>query len=142
MVHEYRRTLIEPFEMSLLFSEEEKAKIHQARTLRDLDAIITVPLFGYKDTDDYYQKESAIKYIPHISVPYLMLNSLDDPLIPPHTIAYSECLSNANIIMAVTEYGGHNGWFEGLRSHNDHSYSEKLALDWILAILDEIKKLK
>jgi hypothetical protein len=42
------------------------------------------------------------------------LNALDDPIVPGKIIPYSQIISNPNIVIATTCYGGHLGWYSNL----------------------------
>ena len=53
-----------------------------ARTLYEFDNVVTAPLHGFADTDDYWRRASAKPHLGHIRVPALVLNALNDPFIP------------------------------------------------------------
>jgi len=61
---------------------------------------------------DYYAHASSALTIHNIKVPTLIMNARDDPLLGPDSIAYKECRANPNVLLAVTEKGGHLGYFE------------------------------
>ena len=117
-------------------SETKIESLKSLKTLRELDDLITTPKFLYESTDHYYAMESSKHYIPKIKIPYLILNSLDDPIVPAENIAVSECLSNPNIILALTEFGGHGAWYEGWNPYSK-TYSDTVALSWFNAVLKQ-----
>lgn len=56
--------------------------MRRARTLRDFDDVVTAPLHGFRDTDDYWTRASAKPVLRHIEVPTLLLNARNDPFLP------------------------------------------------------------
>lgn len=64
----------------------------------------------------------------------MLLNSLDDPLVPEFLIPYNAPFENENIILATTKHGGHLGWASGwLIPHKMH-WHEKLILEFTNAL--------
>jgi uncharacterized protein len=67
--------------------------MRRARTLRAFDDVVTAPLHGFRDTDDYWTRASAKPVLGHIEVPTLLLNARNDPFLPeaalpgPHEVS-------------------------------------------------------
>lgn len=53
-----------------------------ARDLYEFDNIVTAPLHGFRDTDDYWKRASAKPHLDRIRLPALVLNPLNDPFVP------------------------------------------------------------
>ncbi|KAJ1934077.1 hypothetical protein EC988_008918, partial [Linderina pennispora] len=87
------------------------------KRISQFDDIITSKVFGYKDSTDYYKKNSSSKFMPGIRVPYLAISSLDDPVCPESALPRDTFTSNPYLILALTFYGGHLGYHEDLSSH-------------------------
>src|SRR5690606_9844916 len=51
----------------------------QSRDLYAFDNVVTAPLHGYRDTDDYWHRASARHVLNDIMVPTLILNARNDP---------------------------------------------------------------
>ncbi len=85
-----------------------------ARTLHEFDDAATAPLHGFSSADDYYARASSRRYLASVQVPTLLLRAKDDPLIPAADIPYDLFERNGALLPAITERGGHVGWFEGL----------------------------
>nr|XP_057932210.1 monoacylglycerol lipase ABHD2-like isoform X2 [Doryrhamphus excisus] len=70
---------------------------------------------GYSSLEEYYQQESCVHYMHRVTVPLLLMNSIDDPLVHPSLLAIPRTLSEKlpNVIFALTQHGGHLGFFEG-----------------------------
>ena len=73
------------------------------------DNVITAPLHGFKDAEDYYARASSGPYLAHIRRPTLILHSRDDPFMTPDIIPSPGQLS-ACTRMEVSAHGGHVGF--------------------------------
>ncbi|MEX8519642.1 MAG: YheT family hydrolase [Leptothrix sp. (in: b-proteobacteria)] len=60
----------------------DAARLRAARTLYEFDNVFTAPLHGFKDTDDYWARASALPRLGEIRVPALVLNPRNDPFVP------------------------------------------------------------
>lgn len=78
-------------------------------SLWDFDDRVTAPLHGFDDAHDYYEQCSSIRYLADIAVPTALLQSLDDPIIPPHALPDERHLSDA-LVQDFFERGGHVGF--------------------------------
>ncbi len=85
------------------------------QTLRDFDEHVTAPLHGFADADEYYAKASCFDYLRRISVPTLIINALDDPLIPRATLPTAADLS-PTVTLELSTCGGHLGFLGRNRS--------------------------
>lgn len=47
----------------------------------EFDSLIVAKMLGYQSTTDYYPGFSADKHVKDIKIPFLTMNSLDDPII-------------------------------------------------------------
>lgn len=67
--------------------------MRRARTLRDFDDVVTAPLHGFRNTDDYWTRASSKPVLRYIEVPTLLLNARNDPFLPeaalpgPHEVS-------------------------------------------------------
>jgi predicted alpha/beta-fold hydrolase len=72
--------------------------------------VVTAPLHGYRDTDDYWDRASAKHVLHDITVPTLVLNARNDPFLPgihlPPTAA-------REVRLEYPEHGGHVGFAVG-----------------------------
>lgn len=103
-------------------------KILRANTMQEIDEELTSRVFGITDLDAYYYRESAVRVIPAIRKPVLILNSKDDPIVPHYTIPVSVCLQSEHVILALTERGGHMGFL----GYNDYlTYAEEAAIEFV-----------
>lgn len=82
----------------------------QARNLYEFDNVITAPLHGYRDTDDYWHRASAKHVLMDIHVPTLVLNARNDPFLPAHHLPQQ---ASRSVTLEYPEEGGHVGFASG-----------------------------
>jgi len=121
---------------------KDKLDLHQVlkkiNSVEEYDKHFTCKVLEYPDPDSYYRAESCIGYLPSVAVPLLLLNALDDPLFHPDMVPYDATLKNKNIILATTTVGGHLGWCEGVFLPNRVHWHEKIMMEFIEFIANEI----
>lgn len=61
-------------------------RVRRITTLREWDALVVVPRFGFADVDDYYESQAIAGNIDRIARPALMAHSRHDPMIPARII--------------------------------------------------------
>ncbi|GAB3404649.1 alpha/beta fold hydrolase [Massilia agilis] len=81
-----------------------------ARDLYQFDNIVTAPLHGYRDTDDYWHRASARHVLGDITVPTLVLNARNDPFLPGRHLPDKAAPS---VVLEYPETGGHVGFAVG-----------------------------
>jgi len=109
--------------------------VYQSNSVEEFDNHFTKKIHKFEDLEEYYKKESCIHILHQVSVPALLLNALDDPLIAPSLIPYYIPNENKNIILATTSHGGHISWAEGYLFPNKVHWHERVALEYIKALL-------
>jgi predicted alpha/beta-fold hydrolase len=60
----------------------------RCRTIREFDAAITTRSFGWPGVDEYYAGSGSDAAVPHVAVPLLAIQALDDPIAPAEAIPY------------------------------------------------------
>jgi hypothetical protein len=83
-----------------------------AQTLEEFDNAIIAPLHGFADATDYYTQAACAPFLPHITVPTLIIRALDDPFFCPD-IPTSEFAANPALYPFMLTQGGHVGFLEG-----------------------------
>lgn len=82
----------------------------RARNLYEFDNVVTAPLHGYRDTNDYWYRASARHVLKDIQVPSLVLNARNDPFLPAH---YLPQQASSMVKLEYPEHGGHVGFVSG-----------------------------
>lgn len=81
-------------------------------TFWQFDDLITAPLHGFKDVNDYYTRSSSKKYLKHISTPTLIIHASDDPFMNDDVLPPESELSE-HVTIEIAEKGGHVGFVTG-----------------------------
>ena len=85
--------------------------IEQLTTLYDFDDLITAPLHGFRNADDYYQQCSGIHYLNQVSVPLQVIHARDDPFMTKAVIPNFALPKHINY--QLYNHGGHVGFLSG-----------------------------
>ena len=85
----------------------DRERLMQARDLYTFDNIVTAPLHGFRDTDDYWHRASAKHVLGDITVPTLVLNARNDPFLPAQHLPLTAA---PPVRLAYPEHGGHVGF--------------------------------
>ncbi|MEX0909400.1 MAG: hydrolase [Gemmatimonadaceae bacterium] len=85
------------------------------RTMYDFDDVITAPLHGFADADDYYRRSSSIGWLHGIRRPTLLLSATDDPFLPPDVFDRVREIAARNrwLTLDFPPRGGHAGFIAG-----------------------------
>ena len=95
----------------------------------------SAPHFPFKTYRDYYAWARSDNVIQNIRIPFLGLQSSDDPIVhhsPP------DCAGNGWVVLGWTRRGGHLGWFEYDSDGQLRRWVRKPVLEWFKAIIDLI----
>jgi predicted alpha/beta-fold hydrolase len=85
----------------------DRASLLAAKDLYSFDNVVTAPLHGYRDTDDYWHRASARHVLHDITVPTLVLNARNDPFLPGRHLPAS---ASPTVRLEYPETGGHVGF--------------------------------
>ncbi|GAB2781072.1 alpha/beta fold hydrolase [Rhabdobacter roseus] len=103
----------------------------RVKSFYDFDHIYTAALHGFDGADHYYAQCSAKYFVEGIKVPTLIVNALNDPLVPADSLPQSLMADLPNVWLELTLHGGHCG-FRPARLARDGTYwSETRALQFL-----------
>jgi predicted alpha/beta-fold hydrolase len=88
----------------------DKDAMLQAKNLYEFDNVVTAPLHGYRDTNDYWDRASAKHILEQIRVPTLVLNAQNDPFLPAR---YLPSKASSQVRLEYPQCGGHVGFAVG-----------------------------
>ncbi len=125
----YERRFLKRMRARLLatgrYSQRELAA---ARTIYQIDDLITAPSFGFKGADHYYATQSAQNYLDRIRVPTLLIQAKDDTFIPFEMYRHPALSSNPWLRLVVTERGGHLGF---LARRGSRFWVDEVAIEFL-----------
>ena len=85
----------------------DRESMLSAKNLYEFDNIVTAPLHGYRDTNDYWHRASARHVLNDITLPTLVLNAKNDPFLPARFLPdqAADCVT-----LDYPNHGGHVGF--------------------------------
>jgi predicted alpha/beta-fold hydrolase len=111
----------------------------RARTFREYDRAVTAPLNGFADERDYWVRASSRPWLPRIRRPTLLLNALDDPIVPPDALPDPGRLPPC-VTAEFPPRGGHAGFLDGPWPWRADSWAERRAVEFLAATLAEARR--
>ncbi|XP_068714119.1 monoacylglycerol lipase ABHD2-like [Montipora foliosa] len=122
-------------------SHQSKSSIHHVRSsscLAELDDVFSKKMAGFHHLDEFYVVSSCCNYINQIKIPVLLLNALDDPLVPEELFVtpHNHVKCNESAIFVITHHGGHLGFFEGgLFDVEPVTWLDKALMQYTIAVI-------
>lgn len=100
----------------------DHGRVGRSRDLYEFDNLVTAPLHGFRDTEDYWRRASAKPLLADVAVPTLVLNARNDPFVPADSLPTPAQVSPA-VRLEQPAQGGHVGFPVGK--------SLRVGLDWL-----------
>ncbi len=102
----------------------------RARTFAEYDRVVTAPLHGFADEMDYWVSSSSGPHVPRILCPTLLINALDDPIVPLDALPDPSTLPPW-IQADFPSHGGHAGFIDRPWSPTTGSWAERRAIEFL-----------
>ena len=125
-------------EKSTRFPEAIRAEVVlRPRTLYDFDDLVTAPVHGFRDADDYYTRSSSLPYLARIRVRTLLLSARDDPFLPSDVLDEVRDVARANPSLhpEFVERGGHVGFIAGSLPWRPFYYAEWRVAEFLASAI-------
>ncbi len=85
--------------------------IAACKTLYEFDNLVTAPLHGFRNTEEYWEQSSSKPWLKYIQVPTLVINARNDPFMPASALPAQEEVSPM-VTLVFPEEGGHAGFIQ------------------------------
>lgn len=105
-------------------------RLKNCRTFRAFDGLVTAPLNGFRDADDYWTKSSCQSFLKHIQVPTLLIHAENDPFFPGPLLPREEMKKSEFIKTLFVASGGHGGFVSGPWPWQQRPWLEQSILDF------------
>ena len=102
----------------------------RARTFAEYDRAVTAPLNGFANERDYWTRASSAPYLSRIQQPTLLINALDDPIVPPSALPDPAALPPW-VRAEFVRRGGHAAFLEGRWPWRVESWAERRAVEFL-----------
>jgi uncharacterized protein len=101
----------------------------RARTFRLYDRLVTAPIFGFADEEDYWRRCSSGPYLAKIRRHTLLISAVNDPFVPPDSLPRAEVERSRWLEAEFPAEGGHAGFLEG--GGAGPSWAERRAVEFL-----------
>jgi predicted alpha/beta-fold hydrolase len=88
----------------------DAARVARVSTLYEFDDLVTAPLHGFRDADDYWARASSAPWLRAIRVPTLVLNAGNDPFLPRAALEAATREAAKDVVLEFPQAGGHAGF--------------------------------
>jgi predicted alpha/beta-fold hydrolase len=90
----------------------DRRALQEVDSIKGFDSLVTAPLHGYRDADDYWARAASKPGLKAIAVPTLIINARNDPFMPGGVLPAPEQVSPL-VTLDFPESGGHVGFVTG-----------------------------
>lgn len=111
----------------------DRDRLARVATLWEFDDVVTGPLHGFRDAEDYYTRSSSLRYLDGVRIPTLLLHAQDDPFLPRAVLAdvRAAIARNPSLHGEFPRRGGHVGFIGGPHPWAADYWFERRVLDWL-----------
>jgi len=107
----------------------DRDRLLAARDLYAFDDVFTAPLHGFRNTADYWTRGSAKPHLHAIRLPTLVVNALNDPFVPAHSLPRQADVGT-HVTLWQPAHGGHVGFALGAPPGHVRGMPERVG-DWL-----------
>ena len=104
-----------------------KEQILKCKDLFSIDDLYTSKAHGFVNALDYYQKSSALQFIPNIRIPTLLINAKNDSFLSATSSPVTLAEKSSYFYLEMPTHGGHVGFLQNKKQ----TYTEERALEFI-----------
>ena len=108
--HLLRHMRYETLAAGAALTDVERRAVKTARSLWQFDNDFTAPRNGFAGADDYYTRNSCGHFLDRIAVPTLLIQAVDDPIVPAASHSDYAWHRNRKLVPLLTRHGGHVGF--------------------------------
>jgi len=112
--------------------------LDRIRIISEFDDRYTAPDGGYTSGADYYDRAGARHVLGKIAVPAIIITAQDDPFIPYSMFSPAAMQGNPYIRLTAPHYGGHCGFVQRQRQHEDRFWAENRIIETIRSVEEEL----
>jgi predicted alpha/beta-fold hydrolase len=104
------------------------SRLAAVQVWRDFDEAFSAALGGYRDADDFYEQASAVRFMPGIQIPVLLVNAQNDPILTPECAPTELAKAHPRIFLETPRTGGHVGF---MVAGDEFTWAERRALEFV-----------
>lgn len=127
-----RRIKAETLRPAAALDAAMRRAVARSRTVVEFDDVCVAPMNGFAGAGDYYARTMALRYLPAVRIPTLVIQAQDDPWIPPEPYLGFDWSGNPFLTPLLPPSGGHVG-FHG--SGHATPWHDRVAVDFLDRVL-------
>jgi predicted alpha/beta-fold hydrolase len=111
--------------------------IARANSIWGFDRELVIERLGFSTVEEYYDASNALKLLPALKTPTLIIYAADDPMFDPAIVPELQavCADNPAIELILTAHGGHVGYISNkfgqrLVGDRDRWWAWNRVLEW------------
>jgi hypothetical protein len=115
----------------------DPAAIERASSIMEFDRELVIERLGFSTVEEYYDASNALKLLPALKIPTLIIYAADDPMFDPAIVPdlQAACAENPTIDLILTARGGHVGYVsdragQRLVGDRDRWWAWNRVLEW------------
>jgi predicted alpha/beta-fold hydrolase len=112
-----------------LYPDLDRDRILRARGFSDFDEYFTAPVHGFSSAKDYWSQSSSRQFLPHITIPTLIINARNDSFLSELAFPFEEVKHYPNLHLLAPRFGGHVGFTQ--RHPRGYYWAEERALAFV-----------
>jgi predicted alpha/beta-fold hydrolase len=105
----------------------DKDKLFKATKFKHLEYLYTVPVFGFKNPEDYWEKASSKPYILQINRPSLLINAKDDTFLSKECYPFEEAKKSEFFHLEIPNYGVHVGFMSSFKPSENRWLEHRIS---------------
>ncbi len=105
----------------------DEQAVRRCRTFAAFDDLVTAPLHGFADAEDYWRRSSCAQFLDGVAVRTLLISAEDDPLAPAGTLPRAAVARSGALAAAFSARGGHCGFIQGGAPWRPRRWAEAAA---------------
>lgn len=94
----------------------EAGTLRGIHSIREFDDRVTAPLHGFSSAEDYWNRCSSLPLLGSITIPALLLNAANDPLLDQLSFPVEMARDHRWLHLETPAWGGHVGFPGGVRN--------------------------
>ena len=105
-------------------------RVEAVQTIRQFDEVVTAPVHGFASARAYWAASSCGPFLASIRRPTLLINALDDPLVPPDGLPRAAVSRNPHLTALFVDAGGHAGFVSGVQPMQPVWWAERAVFNF------------
>ena len=123
-------------EKAFRFPEALRLPEQMPQNFHQFDGRFTAPIHGFKDAEDYWTRNSSLRFLPAIRRPALLVSAADDSFLSPVCYPFQLAEQHPHLFLEVPRWGGHVGFVSS--GPGGAYWSEQRAYQFVKEVVEQV----